>query len=81
VKLDYRVKRDGRVWLAFLRRPGNSRPLFVAGRNKHEAIAALLSTVANMAIRSPARLFGPDWTAAANARAAHLAPLHPQEGN
>lgn len=70
MKLDYRVKRDGRAWLAFLRRPGNSRPLFYGGRTKHEAIAALISGVANMAINAPARLFGPDWSEAANAQAA-----------
>lgn len=72
MKLDYRVKRDGRAWLAFLRRPGNSRPLFCAGRTKHEAIAALLTAVGNMARSAPERLFGRDWTEAANARAAEL---------
>ncbi len=68
MKLDYRVKREGRGWLAFLKRPGNARPLFVVGATKHEALAALLTTVANMAATSPARVFGRDWTEAANAR-------------
>ena len=67
--LDYRVRREGRGWLAFLRRPGNSRPLFVVGATKHEAIAALLTTVGKMAASQPGRLFGRDWSEAANAKA------------
>lgn len=70
MNLDYRVKRVGRVWLAFLKRPGNPRPLFVEGRTKHEAIAGLLTTVGRMAKTAPERLFGRDWTEAANERAA-----------
>lgn len=68
MSLDYRVKRVGRTWLAFLRRPGNARPLFVEGRTKHEAIAALLTTVGKMAKAAPERLFGRDWAEAANER-------------
>lgn len=68
--LDYRVHRAGKVWLAWLKRPGNPRPLFVEGRTKHEAIAALLTTVGRMAKSAPERLFGRDWTEAANERAA-----------
>lgn len=69
MKLDYKVKRIGRIWCAFLRRPGSSRPLFYEGRNKHEAIAALLTGVAKMAQAAPQRLFGP--AAADLARSGH----------
>lgn len=65
--LDYRMRREGRLWLAFLKRPGNSRPIFYHGRTRHEAIAALLTGVGKM---DAARLFGPDWSKAANQRAA-----------
>lgn len=70
MSLDYRVVRSGRTWVAFLRRPANPRPLFVEGRTKHEAIAALLTTVGRMAQSAPERLFGRDWVVAANKRAA-----------
>lgn len=55
--LDYRVKRVGRIWCAFLRRPASDRPLFYEGRNKREAISALLNGVAKMARDTPGRLW------------------------
>lgn len=68
--LEYRVARYGRAWRAWLRRPSSSRPLFYEGRTKHDAITALLNGVAKMASDAPGRLWGPDWTKAANDRAA-----------
>lgn len=53
----YRVQRVGRAWRAFLRRPASDNPLFYEGRNKHEAIAALLNGVAKMAREQPGRLW------------------------
>ena len=55
--LGYRVKRIGREWAAFLRRPHTPQPLFYVGRNKHEAIAMLLNGVAKMAREAPGRLW------------------------
>lgn len=55
--LEYRVKRYGRTWRAFLRRPASDRPLFYEGANKREAISALLNGVAKMARDAPGRLW------------------------
>jgi hypothetical protein len=54
--LEYRVKRYGRVWRAFLKR-SDPRPLFYEGANKREAIGALLNGVAKMARDQPGRLW------------------------
>ena len=57
MSLEYRVKRIGRTWHAFLRRPASSRPLFYEGASKGEAITALLNGVAKMARDAPGRLW------------------------
>lgn len=55
--LEYRVKRFGRAWRAFLRRPASDRPLFYEGTTKRDAITALMNGVARMARDQPARLW------------------------
>lgn len=67
--LDYKIARVGRVWRASLKRPGNDRPLFYEAPTKHAALAALLTGVGRMSA-TPERLWGRDWTVAANERAA-----------
>jgi len=67
--LDYRIQRVGKMWRASLKRPGNNRPLFYEADTKHAALAALLTGVGRMSA-TPERLWGRDWTEAANARAA-----------
>ncbi|WP_297826384.1 hypothetical protein [Mycobacterium sp.] len=69
MSLDYRIQRIGKVWRASLKRPGNDRPLFYESDTKHGALAALLTGVGRMSA-TPERLWGKDWTVAANERAA-----------
>lgn len=66
MSLDYRMKRIGRTWVAFLWRPATKQPLFYEGRNKHEAFAKLLNGVARMAKDAPGRLWPPPAPAGAN---------------
>lgn len=55
--LSFRVRRAGRIWEAYLKRPATSRPLLYEGRTKYEAIGALLNGVAKMAREAPGRLW------------------------
>jgi hypothetical protein len=68
--LDYRVKRIGRRWAAWLSRPGNPRPLRYEGATKREALATLLNAAVRMAAKEPGRLLGKDWLAVDVERAA-----------
>lgn len=55
--LSFRVRRCGRVWEAYLKRPASDRPLFYVGATKYEAIGALMNGVARMARDTPGRLW------------------------
>ncbi len=55
--LSFRVRRMGKLWEAYLKRPASDRPLFYVGATKYEAIGALLNGVAKMAREAPGRLW------------------------
>jgi hypothetical protein len=68
--LDYRIRRIGRRWVAWLSRPGNPRPLRWEGATKREAMVRLLNAAVRMAAKEPGRLLGKDWLAMDVERAA-----------
>jgi hypothetical protein len=60
MNLEYCMRRIGRTWQCYLRRPASDRPLFYEGKSRHEAFSKLLNGVARMARETPGRL----WPAA-----------------